>query len=204
MAKTAKPSNIDIKAKVAQGYLHVRVIFELIGSPKSHVADTLAQYLSQVESADGFLVVSRTLGEPEEHQRLWHTFAELDLLVLGLEKLTWLCFNFAPASIEILEPARVAFAEKDLTDWLNDLLARLHELSTHLQASTASNTMLQKNINSLLYNAVLLSLDTLSAPADIARALGLPPDKVAPFLDQLVKDGKALKNGEGYALAPHD
>lgn len=199
MAKTA--NTVNIKEKLAQGHLHVRVIFEIIGNPKRHVVDALSGYLKQVASAKGLTVLSLHRGEPEEHDKLWHTFADLELLVLGVEKLTWLCFNFAPASVEILAPSTLAFKEKDFTDWLNDLLARLHELSAHLQASAASNAMLQKNINAVVYNGVLLALQSRRSAAGIGAVLGLPADKVEPFLEQLVKDGKALKNGEGYVVA---
>lgn len=188
----------ELKKKIEEGWVRSHVTFELVGNPRAYVEKTIRDYVAVIKKDPQILFLKTEFGEPEENQGLFSTYAETELLVRGLEKFTELCFNYMPASIEILDPAEMALTQKDFTLWMNDLLAKLHEASAAAQKTNASNKMLQKNINALLYNAVLLACSSELTGDEVARKLGLPLNSVEPFLKKLLEEKKILKKNSKY------
>ncbi|MBN1646335.1 hypothetical protein JW868_04825 [Candidatus Woesearchaeota archaeon] len=189
----------EIKEKLDQGYIQINVIFELLGSPKSHVEKTIKAFIQGIKVDPNVIFLQEEFGEVEEREgNLYSTFAEVDMLILGLEKITFLCFNYTPASLEIVEPGQLTFRTKDLTNWINDLLAKLHEVSTVTKAFNSKNQMLQQNINALLHNAIMLSIKQAKTEKEIAQDMGLPVKTVKPMLDLLVKDKKINLKDKKY------
>lgn len=175
------------------------MIFELLGSPKSHVEKTIKAFIQGIKVDPNVIFLQEEFGEVEEREgNLYSTFAEVDMLILGLEKITFLCFNYTPASLEIVEPGQLTFRTKDLTNWINDLLAKLHEVSTVTKAFNSKNQMLQQNINALLHNAIMLSIKQAKTEKEIAQDMGLPVKTVKPMLDLLVKDKKINLKDKKY------
>ena len=179
--------------------MRAHVTFELVGNPKQYVEKTIRDYIDVIKKDPQILFLKVEFGEPQENQGLFSTFAETEALVQGLEKFTELCFNYMPASIEITEPPELGLTQKDFTLWMNDLLAKLHEASAAAQQVNAKNKMLQMNINSLLYNGVLLAAEKTGNEKEIAAKLGLPPKTIEPFLKKLVEEKKIIKKGSKYS-----
>ena len=119
--------------------------------------------------------------------------------IKGLEKLTWLCFNYSPATIEIIEPAEFKFKEKELTNWLNDLLAKLHEIGTLSKQVSSENRFIVQNMNRLIKNAILFSIDQgFSTPKDISTKSGIGIKELKPFFEALIKEGKINLSKDQY------
>lgn len=143
-------------------------------------------------------MISEEYADAVEKDGLWSTFCEADLLVLGLEKLSWLAINFTPASIEILEPATLMFRNKDITAWVNDILSRLHEIGIITKTVNQKNKMLERNLSMLARNCILAVLAEEKTPKDLGKALGLPGENVQAFLNALESEGKIIKKGKKY------
>jgi hypothetical protein len=189
----------EIKKRIEEGWIRAHVTFELIGNPKEHVETTIRGYVGLIEKDPQIELLKVEYGEPEEQSKLWCTYAETELLVRGLEKFTELCFNSMPANIEIIEPADLVFSQKDFSMWMNDLLSKLHEASAQAQSVNASNKMLQQNINAIVFNAILLSLESPRTQAEIGKRIGLPEKSIEPFLKKLTEEKKILKKGNKYS-----
>ena len=148
----------DIQKKIKEGAILVHVSFELLGSPKEHIEKTIRGYVNNIKNDSQITVLNEEFGEPEETEgKLWSTYADTEMLINNLDKFIWLCINFMPANIEILAPKELTFKEKDLTNWLNDLLAKLHEISHTVRQTSVKNDAIVMTMNALIQNVVILA-----------------------------------------------
>lgn len=189
----------EIQKKIKQGAILAHVSFELIGSPKEHVEKTIKGYVNNVKNDSQITVLNEEFGEPEKTEgNLWSTYVDAEMLVNNLEKLIWLCVNFMPGTIEIIAPKELKFKEKELTNWLNDLLAKLHEISHGVRQTNIKDELIVKSMNALIQNAVLLAAEHYHKPKEIGKKIGIPTKQLKPFFESLVKQKKLEKKGNKY------
>ncbi len=192
----------EINELIAKGFIHTMVIFEMAGNPKEHVEKTLKDYLKKVKEDPGYIFIEEDYAPCEEKEDgIWSTFLEADVLVENFEKLNVLCFNLSPASVEIIKPDKFEITDKNLTDWYNDIISKLHEVSTVVKNFSAENNLLKININRLIRNCVTLSLKEGSKkPEDLGLKIGIDKDHLQSFLDVMIKEDKIVKLNEEYKL----
>jgi len=191
----------ELQKRIKEGSILAQVSFELVGNPKEHIETTMKGFMDNIKSDSQITVLNEELGEAEEVQGskgLWSTFADTEMLVKGLDKFIWLCVNFMPASIEIIAPEELRIKEKEMTNWLNDWLAKLHEIAVSVRQTNVKDETVIKTMNALIQNAVILATEHYHSPADIAKKIGLDEKSLQPFLDALVKQGKLEKKGDSY------
>ena len=185
----------ELKKKLNDGWMLITCLFEIIGNPKEHVKKSMDLVVKNISDNPDIEVVDSDLGEPEEVQGDLHgCFWDADLLVKKLDTLSWLCFNFMPASIEVKEPSKLSMTDKNFSDFMNDLLASMHESNQKFIETTNMNKHLQRNINAILRNAILVALreDTLSSD-EIGKLIGISGDQIIPVLDALIKENRIDK-----------
>jgi len=194
----------EIKKHIEEGYLRIRVLFEIVGTPKKHIEDTLKAYIENVKTHEGVFVLEEeyeeaTQIEDEESKKeetvpMWGTVAEVEMLVDGMDKLTWLAVNFSPASIELLEPDTLTMESKEVSNWITDVLARLHEIGTHQKTINNQNQGLIRNFNAMTRNAILLCLQDGEKDIEfLSKKIGMAPEHTEKFLEALIKE-KKIKN----------
>ncbi|MFH1456068.1 MAG: hypothetical protein ABIF40_03905 [archaeon] len=86
--------------------------------------------------------------EEQEHPnvpnvKLYSTFTEIELETTELKKIISLAFDYMPSNIEIIEPAGMDIDLNEVSDILNDLLARLHQYDSIMKNLHAENTILK-------------------------------------------------------------
>jgi hypothetical protein len=189
----------DIKEHIDKGYILVRVMFEVLGSPKEHVAKSLREYISTIKNDPRIIVISEEYAEPVENEKLWSTFCEAEFLVLGLEKLSWLAINFTPASMEIVEPATLTYRNKDITHWVNDILSRLHEIGIASKAVNQKHAQMERNLSVVVRNCILALLTEEKTQKELSKEIGIPEENMQSFLNALEAEGKVIAKGKKYA-----
>ncbi|MBN2142967.1 hypothetical protein JW711_06590 [Candidatus Woesearchaeota archaeon] len=181
----------EIQEKLKKGGVLAQVSFEVIGTPKEHVEKAMHDYIANLKKDHQIHILSVEYGEPEETEgKLWGTFADTEMLVESLDKFNWLCVNFMPATIDIIAPEELKFKDKDLTNWFNDLLAKLHEVSTSYRQLSTKEEVFVKSMNQMIHNAVLLATEHHHTSEEISKKLGIDLDNLKHFLDVNVKKGK--------------
>lgn len=190
----------EIKKKINEkGYVRAIIVFEVIGNPKDYVKRALEGHISKLKADDSIDILSEAIENPEKQDNLWSSFAEVEVLVKGLEKLTWICFQFMPASIEIMAPETLVFKGRDITNWLNDLLSKNHEVGLLSQQVGQENKLMLKNINALIRNSILIGVDAkINKPSDIAKKIGIHEKDLKPVFEAMIKEGKLTKRGSEY------
>lgn len=191
----------ELQKKIKNGGVLAIVSFEVVGNPKEHVEKTMREFMENIRKDQQMKVVTADYGEAEEvkdSQGLWSTFCDAEILFDNLEKVNWLCVNFMPSNIDIIAPEELRFKDKELTNWFNDILAKLHEVSMGYRQTVAKEELLTKNLNFLIQNAILLAAESIHDKESIGKKIGIGSEQLEPFFESLVKNGKLEKKGEEY------
>lgn len=190
-----------MQKKLKSGGVLAQVSFEVVGNPKEHVEKTMNDFMENIRKDQQMKIISEEYGEAEEvkdSDGLWSTFCDAEMLFDSLEKMNWLCVNFMPSNIDIIAPEELRFKDKELTNWFNDILAKLHEVSIGYRQTIAKNDLLTKNMNFLIQNAIILAAGHHHNKDDIGKVVGIAAEQLEPFFEALVKNGKLEKKGEEY------
>ncbi len=191
---------IEIKQLMEKGYLKVIVFFEMLGKPKEHIEETLKKYILNIKTDENIKFIKEDYAKAEKQDDdLWSTFVEAEILVSGMDKLTWLCFNFMPASIEIIEPEKKQFTNKQMGFWLNDVLSKLHEISLMTKTMVNKNKQFAGALGTMLRNMVLLGLESGASTAkELFKRTGIQEQQVTDTLNALIKEERVEKVGDSY------
>jgi hypothetical protein len=191
----------EIQKKIAKGAVLAQVSFEVVGNPKEHVEKTIKDFMDNIKKDNQINILNEEYGEAEEvkdSDGLWSTFCDAEVLSDSLDKFNWLCVNFMPASIDVIAPEKLIINDKDLTNWFNDLLAKLHEVSISYRQATTKEDLLIANMNFLIQNSILLAAENYHTEQEIGRKIGIDAEQLKPFFEALVKSSKLEKKGEEY------
>ena len=185
--------------------LKARTIIEVLGRPKEHVDKALGLIKDKLAREDkNFELVKSEIFDArpvKDHENMFAGFVENDLNFKDLDRLMGFCFDYMPASIEIIEPKSLNFKSNDLSSFFNELQAKLHSLDIAIKQTRNENTHLKKNTHLLLNNVVNLMLVKKGhTAANLARTVGMPEDQMKIFLDKLVKNKKLAKDEDKYTL----
>jgi len=202
----------EIESWVNQGYLHTRVILEVIGKPQEYVQNSMDQYVEQIIKSENIKIISKEVAETKKQEvasgskeggteEAWSTFAEIEFLIKGISKLVGFCFDYMPSSIEILAPERVVFTHHTITDFVNDLQAKLHKMDTVLKNQNNENQFLKKNMHFIIQNLVLTSLSGKKMDKEkLAKVTGIPEEGLKTFIEGLIKENRIKKEENLYSL----
>jgi hypothetical protein len=201
-APVQPPKPNDIKNKMSQGWLRAIIVFELAGKPREHIEQTMRAYIENIKTDGRVLSLKEDYADAIEHEDgIFSTFVEMEAIVEDLETCTWLAINFMPASIEVMEPESVTFEARHITNWYNDLLSKLHELSGILRQERSVNAHLTEAMNALIKNGLLSAVrDGEKTGKELQAMTGILEEQLEPFLKHLVEKGRLAKDDEKYKL----
>ena len=189
------------KELIEKGHLRANIIFEIIGKPKEHIEQTMKAYIENIKQETELKIINEEQEPAEEMEDgLFGVIAEVEMLIPNIEKLNWLCINFTPASIEILEPNKMTVKAKEIMDWTNDLLSRLHEIGIVQKNLQGQHDVLVKNFNAMTRNAIILSLKETNDLEEIGKKIGMTKEHTEKFINALMKEGKVKKEKNKYYL----
>ena len=193
-----------VEAEKQGSHAHIRctTIIEVLGKPKEHVEDSIKEYIEHIKEDSELVVLKEEFSEIKEQGRLWSKFVELDLVIKGTAKLISFCFEYMPSSIEVVKPEHLVMTNPELSNFLNDLQARLHNVDMIVKQLKAENDFLKHNMNAILHNAILicLKLNKLSLE-QLSQITGVSRKELEIFVEKMLKENKIKKENELYTLA---
>ena len=122
------------------------IIIELMGSPKDHIEELIKKIVDNLKGEDKVKIIKEKISDTIEVKGFWSNFAELEIEVEDIAALVDICFDYMPSSIEILEPDKVEMDTRYMSNFVNDLLARLHKYDMMLKNFYAENKLLKDRI----------------------------------------------------------
>ncbi len=192
---------VDIKEHIEKGYIHTRIVLEIIGKPKEHVKETIEGYVKKINNDTKNVIVKKFMNEikPIEKSDMFSTFVELEMLIKGFEELSFFCFNYMPASIEILEPNKILADANKMTNLFNDFQSKLHRADFLAKTLSQKNEVLITNFSLMIKNMLFILLkDKGMTLKDICRFTGLKEEDMAKYLESLINEKKIKKIGDKY------
>ena len=176
-----------------------RTVIEVLGKPREHVEAALKGYIENLEKIQQFSIMGKQFAEAQQQSdnQLWVAFVELEAKTSSVENLTGFCFDYMPSLLEIITPQKITFNDIELSQFLNDLQAKLHQVDMVAKQVQTENNILNKSLGSLLKNYITLLLSNQSLNSQpISNLTGVSQDKLEDFLDQLIDEGRVdLKEG---------
>ncbi len=179
-----------------------KVIFEMLGSPKEHIEGTIKKYVDNIEKEyKNIRLLDSYISEAEETEdKLWSLFAEVEIRS-SPEDLAWFCIDYMPASVEIVEPSEISFKLNDYNAFMNDLLAKLHNIGSNLKQLSIKNELITKNGLVLMRNLIALILkEGPKKLEELSKNTGVPEKDLEKFLETLKKEGKIKETGGRFSL----
>jgi len=123
-----------------------RAVIEVAGFPKEHIEQVMQKVIDKIK--ENFDVIKAEIFDSVELKDkmagFWSIFSEIELKFEDINSITIFCFEYMPSSIEILEPEEIKFQSGEMTGFLNDLLARLHEYDMVVKNLQAENMVMKK------------------------------------------------------------
>jgi len=165
-----------------------RAVIEVLGKPQEHVEQAMKEYMHNLKNDTRFKVLREDYADAQKQgSEFWATFVELEFEVNQVADLISFCFEYMPSLIEIIEPDKISLTDKQLSDFLNDLQAKLHQVDMVAKQVKLENDKLELNTSKLLKNylVVLLSKNELSL-SQLSSLTGVPEDKLGDYLDKLI------------------
>jgi hypothetical protein len=180
-----------------------RSVIEVLGKPKEHVGESLKSYIQKLKDHEKYEVVKEDIAEIKQHEDsdLWAIFAELEVWTEKIEDLTFFCFEFMPSLIDVIEPTQIEFKNGEVSEFINDLQAKLHQVDMVAKHAKSENEMLKVNMGHLVKNYLSLLLMKKSLTSQkLSNLTGIKKDILEDYLDKLIDEGKVDLEGEEYHI----
>ncbi len=183
-------------------HIRCKTIIEVLGKPKEHVEGAIKEYVEHIKEDSELVVLNEYYSEVKEQGRLWSRFVELELVVKGTKKLIGFCFEYMPSSIEVIKPEHLIMTNPELSNFLNDLQARLHNVDMLIKQLKAENDFLKQNMNAIIHNAILVCLKVSKLSLEqLSQVTGVDKKELEIFVEKLLKENKIKKEDEFYTFA---
>ena len=192
----------DAEKQGAHAHVRCKTIIEVLGKPKEHVENAIKEYIEHIKQDSELVVLNEDYSEAKEQGKLWSKFVELDLVIKGTKKLIGFCFEYMPSSIEVLKPEHLIMTSHELSNFLNDLQARLHNVDMAVKQLKAENDFLKQNMSALIHNAIMISLKVSKLSLEqLSQITGVDRKEIEIFIEKMLKENKIKKEDELYSLA---
>ena len=186
---------------MTQQPITVRAIIEMLGNPKEHLLETIKAYVEKLKQEKDLTVISEHYEEPVEKDDLFSTFVEIEIKFKKLEKLMWFCYDYMPASVEVVEPEETVYTANEITSFSNEILTKLHTLDMLYKKLKVENEILKKNTIVLVKNFIKIELSNGSKTGEeLEQNLGVPRQQLEFFLEQLMQEGKVRRSDDKYSI----
>jgi len=182
-------------------HIRCKAIIEILGKPKNHVDKTLRMYVDKIKNDSDLIVLSTEFAKTEEKEKLWSTFADMEMVVKGIPKLIAFCFDYMPSSVQILKPEELSIKRSTIEDFANDLQARLHHVDMIIKKQNNENEFLRKNMNIVVQNSILITLTSGHLSKEkLSKITGITDKELQIFLEKLINENKIKEENGFYSL----
>ncbi|MBL7054887.1 hypothetical protein ISS05_03965 [Candidatus Woesearchaeota archaeon] len=187
--------------KSEKQHIRCRIIIEVLGKPKEHVEKTIKEYIEKIKKDPDLIILKTDFAETKQQDNFFTTFAELEMVIKGIPKLIGFCFDYMPSSLEIIKPDELILDNKAISDFLNDLQARLHSMDMVVKQLKNENEFLKRNMNNVIKNVILVALAQAKLNQEqLTKITGIVKKELEMFLNTLVENKSIKKEGDLYSI----
>ncbi len=191
----------DKEEGISQNKIRCKAIIEVLGKPQTYVEESIKKYVEHIKQDSELIVLNEYNSEIKDQGKLWTKFVELELLFKDSKKLISFCFEYMPSSIEVIKPDQMSFSSTELSNLINDLQARLHNVDMVVKKMKAENDFLKVNMNNIIQNSIIITLRLGNLSLDqLSQVTGIHKKELELYLEKLIEEKKIKKDGELYSL----
>lgn len=200
--KVQTDSDDDVD-RIQKGQIKSRLIIEILGRPKDVMEKAFNVMLDKLKEEENTHVISVEVADLKEHDdKLWGTFAEVELWSDNFTALTAVLFEYFPSSVEVLEPTSLNIRSPVISNYLNDIQSRLHDSDMSVKNLRFEVDHLKKIGAGFLNNLLLLALkDSSKSVEELSKVMGMSVEELKPYLKRYAEKNKIIQKGEKYSLA---
>ena len=193
---------IEPEKQGEHAHIRCRTIIEVLGKPKDYVESAIKEYIQHIKEDSELVVLNEDYSEAKEQGKLWSKFVELDLVIKGTKKLISFCFEYMPSSLEVVKPEHLIMSNPEISGFLNDLQARLHNVDMIVKQLKAENDFLKLNMNAIIHNTIMICLKVSGLNLkQLSQITGVEKKELELFAEKLMKENKIKKENDLYILA---
>ena len=175
-----------------------RCILDILGAPKDYIEKELKRHVDKLKG-EGLKVVLEKYEPAQPQDKLFSTFAELQIEFKDAQQLLDFCFDSMPSSVEIVSPEKIMIDLHDLTSLLNDFQAKLHHTDLMLKGIEAQKQLLDRNAINVFHNFIKFACSIKPHTIDeLSKLVGVQIKELTPFVESLVKKGTIKKEDNTY------
>lgn len=126
--------------------LQIKAIIEILGKPKEHVEKTINKVIEELEKRKDIEIIDKEIADIKEVEKFFSTYTDVELKLSNMDTLIDFCFDFLPSNIEILYPEKLDIDSHLFAEYLNDLLAKLHQQSMIIRNLHAENIIMKEKL----------------------------------------------------------
>lgn len=178
-----------------------RTVVEMLGRPKDHLQEMLKGMVEVIKANEAFEVVNFHIEEPVEQETMFSSFVELEIKVTNADDIAWFCFDFLPASVEVIEPEEIVFTSQGMSSFMNELTTRMHIIDKELKNLSQENAIINSKAKMIIKNSVLVALTRKDMTLnEITKYVGIQGKLLDEIVEELVKGNLIEKLGDIYHL----
>src|SRR3989338_3036645 len=126
--------------------LKIKAIIEILGKPKDHVEKTIANVVEELKKREGLTLINEKIAKTKKLETFFSSYVEVELKLSTMDQLIDFCFDFLPSNIEIIEPEEMNLDSHLLSQYINNLLAKLHQQSMIIRNMHAENLVMKQKL----------------------------------------------------------
>lgn len=119
-----------------RGAVHVKLFLDAHGPDKKATEDALIELVAKLTKERKVLYCKGEIERSIEADKLFSSFASVDLVTADLNALVNIALRYAPGSVEVIEPATVAVSAKQVQDTVLDASQNTQQYSKFIMEST--------------------------------------------------------------------
>jgi hypothetical protein len=182
-------------------HIRIKAILEVVGKPKDYIEQKLAEYIEKIKEDEHLMIMEQKISPAEEDNAIWTTFAEVEVIIKGIENLVGFCIDYMPSSIDIIKPEHFNMNQREFNNFANDMLAKLHKVDMVTKQLGTENSFLKQNMNRLLSNSLLVMVRVgINKLHKIANATGIGEEEAKLMLNQLIKNNRIKEEDGIYSI----
>ena len=133
--------------------IRAALILEVLGHPPEHLTEALKELIEKIGNEEGVEVLSRKINEPvqmKDSKDFYTNFSEIEVEVNHVEKLVALIFKYMPAHVEVIQPELIALTNSSWTEFLSELVRRLHGYDEVARIIQNEKIILEKKLREMI------------------------------------------------------
>ncbi len=142
-----KIDSVEIKKKLNDGWIKAWMAIEVLAITEDAAESSLRKHVDAMSKEDNLILYKRDFKETQKVPNpfkkgsdAYSKVVEVELLSRRFEQLAYLVMNYAPSSIEIMEPAEMNLKLSEAQTLLNTISELVHNFAAMSQGAVTIRT----------------------------------------------------------------